>query len=281
MTRVHKHSAPLKGIPAAAKESGNWPAFHAYFSQLSKSDEEEAGWEMLTESDWGGRKFGVGRWLDETGAVGEWRSSTPPGKVDQFRVTFDVEQDIVDVFDYVRSVGDGSGRSRTTLEHERVGSSSSSFNDEETGDAYEASDIYLAVKMVWPLKPRDTRLERLEHMAKDKSKAFVLARSKQDTKEGIRLGKKKGRVRANLDMGGHFLQKIVTKYGTTTRVTYVAPPQTRARARAAEPMCDRAGSRGGSGGLPPTAPDSARFCRRRASEKEGASERASERACPA
>jgi hypothetical protein len=88
LTSKHVHAAPLTGV---GEEHADWVEFERYFRRLAVSDEKEAGWELMRPKDWGGKKKKVKEWLEETGAVGEWRCANGDGPVDQCRVTFEVD----------------------------------------------------------------------------------------------------------------------------------------------------------------------------------------------
>ena len=93
LSKTHVHNAPLKGI---GKEHQDLDLFKAHFDFLTTSSVEEAGWEVMTVEDWGGK--GSQTFLDETGPVGSWRSECGKGPIDQCRVVFDVEALLEDVF---------------------------------------------------------------------------------------------------------------------------------------------------------------------------------------
>jgi hypothetical protein len=62
----------------------------------------------------------------------------------------------------------------------------------------------------------------------------------------------------DIAFGGEFAPCVVAEKGSTAAKSTSRPSTCAAEQR----VCDLAGRRGGSGGLPPTAHDSARFCRR-------------------
>jgi hypothetical protein len=66
-------------------------------------------------------------------------------------------------------------------------------------------DVYLAVKMPWPLSPRDFKIQRVN--AKGADGAVVMSRSIEDGDAAKKRAERLGRVRGDLKLGGYFLEK--------------------------------------------------------------------------
>lgn len=77
--RKHTHNSPLRGL---SKKHKPWCAFRGYFFDLAESTVETAGWEKM-EAKYFGKKGKGEAWLEETGAIAEWRCSTGDGPIDQ------------------------------------------------------------------------------------------------------------------------------------------------------------------------------------------------------
>ena len=82
LARKHMHNAELKGLPSDTSTEALWN----YFDRVVNSAVEEAAWMEIKKKDWimGRRK--VKKWLQKTGARGEWRCSTGDGPIDQVRM---------------------------------------------------------------------------------------------------------------------------------------------------------------------------------------------------
>jgi hypothetical protein len=141
LSRKHVHNAPLKGVDL---EHADWGEFEQYFRQLAASTPEEAGWETMRPKDWGARKKEAKAWLAETGAVGEWRCASGNGPIDQCRVAFEVEHKLEDVWAYLTTFTKPIGN-QLEINHLTT-------NKDET------MDVYLAVRLPWPLDPRDFKV---------------------------------------------------------------------------------------------------------------------------
>jgi len=144
-------------------------------------------------------------WLEVTGAVGAWRCGGGDGPIDQIRVTFEVGYKMEDVFEYLSEL---TGASERCLE-------CSLQKKNENGTA----DVLYAVKMPWPLKPREVLCQGLAKVGEQD--AIVLGRSIEDTDEGLKESARLGRVRAQLNMGGYYLEQSGGD-GEKTKVVYIA-----------------------------------------------------------
>jgi len=169
---------------------------------------------MMTLANWGGNAATTQAWLEETAAVGEWRSSSGEGNLNQFRCSFDVDHDLEDLYNHMVEFRDVP-LTRTSLEHKHEADNKVT----EKGDVFLTKDVYLASRLKWPLSPRDFKYERLDSMSQNH--AFVLSRNRADTPSGLLASKKKRYVRATVDLGGYWMERVTTAYATTTRVTYV------------------------------------------------------------
>ena len=219
LSSKHVHDAPLKGITEAQDD---WVEFERYFRRLAVSDEQEAGWERLKAKHWGGKKVEMVEWLEETGAVGEWRCGSGDGPVDQARVTFVVEHKMDDVADWMLSFGK-EGQSPTDIENSHV-------LTHEDGSV----DIYYAVKMPWPFSPRDFKFQRT--VTRGEESCMILSRSIADNEAGLKNSTRLGRVRATLKLGGYLLTKSGSA-GEHTKIVYV-------RAKRAKRRCPPAAGAG-------------------------------------
>jgi hypothetical protein len=191
----HVHDSPLKGLTDA---HADWRSFTAYFKDVAESDVERAGWVTLSAEDWGVTRS----WLVETGAVGEWRSSSGHSVKNQCRVTFDVEHDFNSVVDYIESIEETSW---PTIEQTKVAENSDgTFN------------VYYATKMPWPLGSRDFFLQRFDQRWDDE--AISLCRSVDGSVGGLSMIGRKGMVRGEIFMAGYLVKR---KRGGGCRVVHV------------------------------------------------------------
>jgi len=126
-------------------------------------------------------------------AVGAWRCGGGDGPIDQIRVTFEVGYEMEDVFEYL---SEWTVSSKPCLEH-----------------------YSLQKKMPWPLKSREILFRR--HANVSEQNAIVLGRSIEDTEEGLEKAARLGRVRAQLNMGGYYLERSGMD-GGKTKVVFVA-----------------------------------------------------------
>jgi hypothetical protein len=194
--RRHLHSAPLKGV---GEEHVDWSTFEEYAKELMESDEFAAGWEPIEDKYWAGKG-----WLNETGAVGEWRCGNGDGPIDQGRVIFEVNQKMEDVFEYLTSFGKGSG---STLEVV--------LEDTHGGDG--TLNVYSAFTMPWPFAARDFKIMRSQQM--NELDAFVIGRSIGDSDAGLKQSAALGRVRGKLSLVAYKLER---QGEGRTKITHVA-----------------------------------------------------------
>jgi len=197
----HVHEAALKGV---GEEHDEWSKFEAYFRELVESGREEAAWETIHVKDWRlvKGKAEARQWLEETGVVGEWRSANGDGPRDQFRVVFEVDHGLEEVYEHLTSWGKVEG---STLDNHSV---------KDYG--YGVMDMYYAARMPWPLSARDFLLER--HAWLRGSEALVLTRSKGDSDAGLKQSARGGRVRGHVDVSGYFLERAGAG---RTRMVYI------------------------------------------------------------
>jgi len=189
----HLHQAALKGVGIEHEE---WEKFEEYFVQLVESEEFMAAWEPIRGKEWASQ-----HWLEETGAVGEWRCGDGDGPRDQGRVVFEVDHGIEEVYAFLIMFGRGG----TTLAcHPMV----------DYGEG--VLDVYLAAGMPWPLRARDFLVKRRAWLRGDK--AMILARSIKDDDAGLKRSALQGRVRAWSHINGHWLETVGEN---RTRVVHV------------------------------------------------------------
>ncbi|GMH77019.1 hypothetical protein TL16_g07263 [Triparma laevis f. inornata] len=94
--RTHKHGGVLRGPP----EDPSWQVFHDYWDWLVDSNVDDAGWDEMTPRQFRMSKKQGKKWLEKTGAVGNWRCSSGNGPIDQLRVSFPLEAEYADVVNY-------------------------------------------------------------------------------------------------------------------------------------------------------------------------------------
>jgi len=163
----HVHAAALKGV---SDEHAEWSKFEAYFKQLVESNEFMAAWEPMYRKEWA-----VG------GAVGEWRCGNGNGPRDQYRVVFEVDYGLEEVYKYLTTFGKVSG---ATLAG-RLRTFSFSFQQHE-----------------WSRE----------------NEAMCLARSIEGDDAGLKRSPQQGRVTAWLNLGGFWLEKMGER---KTRVVHI------------------------------------------------------------
>ena len=96
LSKKHLHQSELKGPPVLL----TWKSFSRYFHKLIESEIEQVAWIEIKKKEWGMSKKKAKKWLDETGARGEWRSSSGDGPIDQMRVDFEIDVPFKKAVDY-------------------------------------------------------------------------------------------------------------------------------------------------------------------------------------
>ncbi|GMI14345.1 hypothetical protein TrVE_jg11238 [Triparma verrucosa] len=94
--RTHKHGGVLRGLP----EDPQWQVYWEYWDWLVDSNVDDAGWDEMTPRQFRMSKKPGKKWMERTGAVGNWRCSGGNGPIDQLRISFPLEAEYADVVNY-------------------------------------------------------------------------------------------------------------------------------------------------------------------------------------
>ncbi|GMH85842.1 hypothetical protein TrVE_jg3959 [Triparma verrucosa] len=185
--------------------------FFDYFKELAESNEAKAKWMKLEPKHWAGKKHVVETkvWLEETGAVGEWRCSTGDGHIDQARISYRLNCDVDCLMASVNSIKEVHAASVGTFMY------IIDKGKDKRGDQW--SQKYRAIKLPWPMRQRD--VVYTEHIRKDGDDIYVFSRSSRDLDEATKeMSVHMGRIRADMKLAGY---KIHPVDECTTEVTYL------------------------------------------------------------
>ena len=129
ISKKYLHQSELKGPPVLL----TWKTFSRYFNKLIESDIEQAAWIEIKKKEWGMSKKETKKWLDETWARAEWRSSTGDGPIDQMRVVFEIDVPFKKVVEYAlktRALPRGSFKSEVVRSINVLGVNDDGSHDE-------------------------------------------------------------------------------------------------------------------------------------------------------
>ena len=195
LERKHLHNGTIRGI---TEEHDTKEGFTTYFTKLAESTPETAGWELITPKEWGPTSVKAAEFLDETGAVGEWRCSTGDGPVNQCRVKFTIDVSYEATKEHLVNPWDEEDENdEMTLEKTVFGRSA---------DGTE-SIKYRAAKLPWPFYARDFCFQEYIHDGKDQ---FTMCSRSCDGEDYFPLKRSTSlkRVRGFIEVAGYLLTRV-------------------------------------------------------------------------
>ncbi|GMI20212.1 hypothetical protein TrRE_jg1229 [Triparma retinervis] len=135
-------------------------------------------------------------WLEETGAVAEWRCSTGDGPIDQCRVRYELGVGMQDLMTFLQA----TDKSRRLLGRNADGT----------------EDMHVTYELPFPLSARESVIRRAVEVRRDK--AWIISRTYQGKSARYEVRKGPLRVMCDVHIGGYFLEAVS---GRRTKVTYI------------------------------------------------------------